>query len=351
MNPEPRKQMMKAAVYRGNRQIHLESLPIPKIGPGELLVRVTGCGICATDVSKVDHALVESPAVLGHEVTGTVVLLGDGVQQFAVDERVVVSHHVPCYACHYCKHGNFSMCRTFKASHIDPGGFAEYIRVPALNARYATFPIPPHMEDEEASFTEPLACCLRGVKRLGPLLYDTVLLVGLGSIGLMLVQVLKLYRARVIGLDPLPDRRERAKALGADVTLDPGQPEVVEAVRELTEGRGADGVILTAGGPQTFTAAIDLLRDGGVLMLFASDPGQPTVHLDIHRFFHRELNMVSSYSPSTIELQEALALLADRTVRVKELVTHHVPLDDLGRGMHLFRSKEALKVFVEAETA
>ncbi|MEE8281911.1 MAG: alcohol dehydrogenase catalytic domain-containing protein [candidate division NC10 bacterium] len=349
MNLEP--QMMNAAVYRGDRQIRVEALPVPRIGPGELLVRVTGCGICATDVSKVDQALVRPPTVLGHEVAGTVAGIGDGVQGFTIGERVVVSHHVPCYACHYCKHGNFSMCRTFKASNIDPGGFAEYIRVPALNVQYATFPIPPHLEDEEAAFTEPLACCLRGVKRLGPLLHDTVLLFGLGSIGLMLLQVLKLHQVRVIGLDPVSERQERAKTFGADLTLTPGQPAVPEAVREVTDGRGADAAILTAGGPQTFTGTIDLLREGGVLMLFASDPSQPMANLDIHRFFHRELSIVSSYSPSPIELQEALGLLADRTVRVKELVTHRVSLAELERGMHLFRDKEALKVFVEVEKA
>ncbi|MCZ6550898.1 MAG: alcohol dehydrogenase catalytic domain-containing protein [candidate division NC10 bacterium] len=343
--------MMRAAVYQGNRQIRLEELPIPRTGPGELLVRVTGCGICATDVSKVDHALVNPPAVLGHEVAGTVALLGDGVQGLTIGQRVVVSHHVPCYACHYCKHGNFSMCRTFKTSNIDPGGFAEYMRVPALNVQYATYPIPPHLEDEEASFTEPLACCLRGVKRLCPLIHDTVLLFGLGSIGLMLLQVLKLHQVRVICLDPLSERLEGAKVLGADLTLNPGQPELSQAVRDVTEGRGADAAILTAGGPQVFTRAIDLLRDGGVLLPFASDPSSPRVDLDIHQFFHRELSIVTSYSPSTIELQEALALLADRTVRVKDLVTHRVPLAELERGMHLFRNKEALKVFVEMEKA
>lgn len=338
---------MKASVYQGNRQIRLEQLPLPKIGPGELLVKVSGCGLCATDVSKVDHALVTPPTVLGHEVVGTVSAVGEGVRGITTGERVVVSHHVPCYACHYCKHGNFSMCRTFKASNIDPGGFAEYIRVPALNVQYATFPILPPLEDEEAAFTEPLACCIRGVKRLNPLLSDTVLVFGLGSIGLMIVQILTLYQTRVIGLDILSDRLERAKTLGTDLTLTPGRPEVAQAVRDATNGRGADAAILTAGGPRAFAEAADLLRDGGVLVLFASEPGQPPVDLDIHRFFHRELSIVSSYSPSTIELQEALTLLADRKVRVKELITHRVPLADLAHGMRLFREKDALKVFVE----
>lgn len=342
-------EMMKAAVYQGDRQIRLEAVPTPQIGPRELLVKVKGCGLCATDVSKVDHALVNPQTVLGHEVAGTVAALGEGVQGLTIGERVVVSHHVPCYACHYCKHGNFSMCRTFKASNIDPGGFAEYIRVPALNVQYSTFPIPPHLEDDEAAFTEPLACCLRGVKRLAPHLNDTILLFGLGSIGLMLLQVLQVYRARVIGLDLLAERLERAKSLGADLTLKPGEPGLSQAVRDVTDGRGADAAILTAGGPRTIPGAIDLLRDGGVLMLFASNPSDPLVEFDIHRFFHRELSMVSSYSPSTIELQEALALLADRTVRVKELISHRVPLNELERGMRLFRDKEALKVFVEME--
>jgi L-iditol 2-dehydrogenase len=340
---------MRAAVYHGNRQIRLESLPVPGIGPGELLVKVRGCGLCATDTGKVDHALVTPPAVLGHEVVGTVAAVGARGEGRTIGERVVVSHHVPCYACHYCKHGNVSMCRTFKASHIDPGGFAEYIRVPALNAQYATFPVPSHLEDEEAAFTEPLACCLRAVKRLNPLLHDTVLLYGLGSIGLMLVQVLKLYRARVIGFDLIGDRCARAKALGADVTVTPGQTDVAQIVREATQGRGADAAILTVGGPRVLAGATDLLRDGGVAMLFASDPAQPKGELDIHRFFHRELSLVSSYSPSTVELQEALVLLTERTVRVKALVTHRVPLADLDQGMRLFRDKGALKVFVEME--
>lgn len=340
---------MKAAVYQGNRQIRLEMLPLPIFGPGEILVKVKGCGLCSTDVSKVDHALVKPPTVLGHEVVGTVAALGDGVEGLTVDDRVVISHHVPCYACHYCKHGNFSMCRTFKASNIDPGGFAEYIRVPALNVQYATFPVPSPLEDEEAAFMEPLACCIRGVKRLNPLLQDTVLVFGLGSIGLMLVQVLKLYQTHVIGLDPLPERLERAKTLGADWTVSPGDPEAAHAVRDATEGRGADAAILTAGGPQAFAEATNLLRDGGVLLVFASEPGHRIVDLDLHGFFHSEHSLITSYSPSTIELQEALTLLADRTVRVKELVTHRVPLAELSHGMRLFRNKEALKVFIEME--
>jgi L-iditol 2-dehydrogenase len=284
-------------------------------------------------------------------VVGTVAALGEGVEKFAIGERVVVSHHVPCYACHYCKHGNYSMCRTFKASNIDPGGFAEYIRVPALNVRYATFPIPQGLRDDEAAFTEPLACCLRAVKRLHPLLGDTVLVVGLGSIGLMLTQLLKLYRVRVIGLDQLADRLEWAKAFGAELALNPGEEKVPKEVTRLTEGRGADAAILTAGGPKGLQQALELLRDGGILLLFASDPKRPRAELDIHRFFHRELTLQSSYSPSTIELQEALTLLAEGTIKVGDLITHRVKLADLAHGMHLFREKRAFKVFVEVEAS
>ena len=349
MNPEPRKPTMQAAVYEGNRQIRLETLPLPIFGPGELLVKVKGCGLCATDVSKVDHALVKPPTVLGHEVVGTVVAVGDGIEGIATGDRIVVSHHVPCYACHYCKHGNYSMCRTFKASNIDPGGFSEYIRVPALNVQYATFHIPPPLDDEEAAFMEPLACCIRGLKRLHPMLHDTVVIFGLGSIGLMLVQVLKLYQACVIGLDPLSDRQEHAKTLGAAWTASPGHHDAAQAVQDATEGRGADAAILTGGGPRAFAEAARLLRDGGVLLVFASDPANRLVEFDLHGFFHSELSLISSYSPSTIELQEALTLLADRTIRVKELVTHRVPLAELAHGMRLFRNKEALKVFIEVE--
>jgi L-iditol 2-dehydrogenase len=181
---------MKAAVCTSG-VIQLREWPDPEPGPGELLLRVRGCGLCGSDILKVTAAAPD-PSVLGHEVVGDVIEVGAGVHRFATGDRLVVAHHVPCFACHYCRRGSHSMCRHFKRINLDPGGFAELVRVPAPNVEHAAFRLPAAMADETASFTEPLACCLRAVKRARIAPGDTALVVGLGSIGCLLVQLLTL---------------------------------------------------------------------------------------------------------------------------------------------------------------
>jgi len=332
---------MRAAVHAGIGEIRLEDRPAPDVGPGELLLRVRGCGLCGSDLAKL-RAPSSRPAVLGHEVVGEVAAAGEGAGEFRAGERVVVAHHVPCFACHYCRRGSPSMCRVFKASALDPGGFAEYVRVPAENVRHATFRVPAGMPDAVAAFTEPLGCGVRAVRRAAIEPGDTVVVAGLGAMGCLLVQLARRRGGRVVGVDPLAPRRELAKALGAETAVAP--EAVPDTVAEASEGRGADAAILTAGAPEVVRAALGWVRDGGAVHLFVGEGEGP---LPVGALYRRELTLAATYSSSPADLAEAFELIRTGAVRVAELCSHHVPLERLPEAVRLMERREALKVFVE----
>ena len=335
---------MRVAVHAGPGVIRLEDRPTPGIGPGELLLRVRGCGLCGSDLAKLRVA-APAPTVLGHEVVGDIVAVGEGAGDYRPGERVVVAHHVPCFACHFCRRGNASMCRTFKASNLDPGGFAEYVRVPPANVRHATFRVPPGVPDAVASFTEPLACCLRAVRRAGVGPGDTVAVVGVGAMGGLLLQLACRAGARVVGADLLAERRHLARALGATAALEPG--ELAATLATLTEGRGADRVILTVGAPALVRDALGWVRDGGAVHLFVGEGEGP---LPIGDIYKRELTLSATYSSSPGDLAEAFELVCAGSVRVTELVSRRLPLEQLEEAARLMERRLALKVLVEMAT-
>ncbi len=334
---------MKAAVYRGDGRLVAEEWPRPSIGDGELLLRLRGCGLCGSDIAKIVDPATRVPAVFGHEVVGEVAAVGRGVMVCAVGDRVVAAHHVPCGKCHYCRRGSESMCAAFKASNLDPGGFAEYVRVPAANVSHATFRVPAHVSDEAASFVEPLACCLRAVRRARVQSGDTAVVVGLGSIGCLFIQLLKRAGAAVVGADQLAQRAVFARGLGADAagTL----ASAAEAQRALSAGRGADHVFLTGGGAVVLPWAAEVLRDGGAVHYFAGGSGD-TLPLPLETLYHRELTITATYSSSPSDLAEAFRLIAGGVIDVERLITHRVPLESLAAGVDLMRRREALKVYV-----
>jgi L-iditol 2-dehydrogenase len=334
---------MRAAVLDGAGRIAPAAWPRPAAGAGELLLRLRGCGLCGSDIAKIVGSPARPPAVLGHEVVGDVVEAGGGVRGFGTGDRVVAAHHVPCGECHYCRRGSESMCRAFKASNLDPGGFAEYVRVPPANVRHATFRIPDHLTDPEASFVEPLACCLRAVDRARVELGDTAVVVGLGSIGGLFVQLLRRAGAAVVGADPLPARAVLARELGAGIASDPAA--AAAAARDLSEGRGADHVVITGGGAEVLPWAAGVVRDGGILHYFAGGPGE-VLPLPLGTLYHRELTVTSTYSSSPATLARAFWLLAAGKVDVSRLITHRLPLERLAEGVELMRRREALKVYV-----
>ena len=332
---------MKAAVCAAG-VITLREWPEPVPGPGELLLRMRGCGLCGSDLLKISPA-ASAPAVLGHEVVGDVVVVGAGLRRFSPGDRLVVAHHVPCFACHYCRRGSPSMCRHFKRINLDPGGFAERLRVPAPNVEHAAFRLPADLADEIASFTEPLACCLRAVERSGVAAGDSVLVVGMGSIGCLLAQLLNLAGATVFGDDVLPARRALGRSVGARVADEPAALDA--ALAEATDGRGVDCVIITAGGSAVLPAAAGRVRDGGTLHYFAGGAGE-TLPLPLATLYHRELTVSSTYSSSPAELVRAFDLLVEGRVRVDGLISHRLPLGRLGEGVELMRRHEAVKVYV-----
>jgi len=332
---------MKAAVHVAPGVIRLEDRPTPTIGPGELLLRVRGCGLCGSDLAKL-HAPARGPAVLGHEVIGEIVRAGDGVERFRAGDRVVAAHHVPCFACHYCRRGSSSMCRAFKESRLDPGGFAEYVRVPPENVGHATFRVPDEIPDAVASFTEPLACCVRAIRRAGIGPGDTIGVVGLGAMGSLLVQLALRTGARVVGVDLLADRRDLAQALGATSAVEPDG--MTAALAALTAGRGADCVILTAGAPALVRDALGWARDGGAVHLFV---GEGEGALPVGEIYRRELTLTSTYSSSPGDLAESFELICGGAIRVAELCSHRLPLERLAEAAQLMERREALKVYVE----
>jgi L-iditol 2-dehydrogenase len=341
---------VKAVIYHSHDDIRLEELPVPTIQAEELLIRVHGCGLCGSDIGKiVQHA--PPPVVLGHELTGTIVACREHVTAFAEGQDVIVAHHVPCGTCHYCQRGNYSMCATFKASNIAPCGLAEYVRVPAAHVQHTTLPLPASLSAIEGSFTEPLACCVRAVRRTPLHDGDTIVIVGLGSIGLLMLQAFKVlgtqmgYALRVYGIDLLPARLQLARELGADEVF--AAPAHVEEIQQLiaayTEGRGADTVMLATPGQRPFAQALACTRKGGVIHIFTAHAGN--VPFDLQTLYQQELTIISTYSSSPEDLRIALNLLTDRLVRVEQLISHRLPLERFHEGVAMMQTHTALKVY------
>jgi L-iditol 2-dehydrogenase len=341
-----------AVIYHLYDDIRIENVSVPSISETELLVRVHGCGLCGSDVLKIMQQ-APPPVVLGHELTGTIVERGKAVSTFEVGQRVIVAHHVPCGECHYCRHQNYSMCAHFKASNIDPCGFAEYIRVPAQHVRQTTLPLPDSLSAEEGSFVEPLACCVRAVRRLPLLAGDSVVVMGLGSIGLLMIQAAKTLGAgnvgmvRVYGVDLLPERLQLARDLGADDTFwaPDNEQGLRRALDPYTEGRGVDAVIITAPGARPFLQSLASVRKGGIMNIFAAHSG--IVPINLEAVYQQELSITSTYSSSPEDLRIALDLLSSRKVRADSLVSHRLPLARFSEGVMLMRERAALKVYFQ----
>lgn len=337
---------MKALVYHAYDDLRIEDVPIPAIGDDELLLRVAGCGLCGSDVLKIQQR-APAPVKLGHELTGVIARLGSQARDetgLREGQRVVIAHHLACGVCHYCRHGNDSLCPQFRAMNFDPCGFAEYIRVPGPLTRQMTLPLPDAVSDEVGSFVEPLGCILRALRRSRLLPGDTVVVVGLGTMGLMAAQAVHAAGGHAVGVDMLPDRLEFAGRYGIAGFI-PGDAALREHVRAVSDGRGADVALLTAGGASAFALATELLRGGGLVHLFASAPN-PLATLDIDSFYHRELSVTATYGTSPQDLRAALDLLATGSVRVDGFITHRLPLARFSEGVELFSTRQARKVYV-----
>ncbi len=332
---------MRAAIYHGAGRLTIEDRPDPVVGPGEIVIRTRACGICGTDLMAW-YQDAKAPVVLGHEPVGDVVAVGEGAP-FEVGDRVFAHHHVPCLECVYCLSGHDTLCDLFRATRIDPGGFAELIRIPAENTELDVHVLPDDMTDTIGTLIEPLACILRGQRMAGVGLGAHVVVVGAGAMGLLEAEVAQvLGAARVVVIESNAARRPAAEALGATVlsSCDEG------AVRAALGDRLADQVIVCTHHHGAMNDALYLAGPAGVVQYFAPTPPGEMVPLDLGAVWWREVQLQSTYSAGPADIRDALDLLAARSVKARGIVTHHVPFDEVEEAFRLARTGEALKVVI-----
>lgn len=322
---------MRAARSTSPRDVELVTLPDPVAGPGEVVVRLLACGVCGSDVSEAWVAR-KVPAVLGHELVGEVEAAGEGVTAVAPGDRVVVHHHAPCGACERCASGHETLCERFRSTALDPGGFAERVRVPADLVDEL---LPTTLDAERATFAEPLACVLRALDRARVAAGDRVLVVGCGTGGLLAIAA-----ARARGVEELWAAEPRAHRLARALDLGARNTGTVPAFR-------ADVAVVCAPGPAAIADAFEALGPGGRLMLYAT-PGDAPLTFDAASLYGREVEVLASYSAGPGDMRAALALLEAGTIDPAPLVTHRLPLDETGRALELARTGEALKALVVA---
>jgi len=349
---------MLAAVYHGKNDVRIETVPVAAIGPGELLVRVHTCGICGTDLKKIFTGSHSAPRIFGHETSGVVVATGKDVAQFQPGDRVMVFHHIPCRNCYYCRHHTFAQCETYKnvgcTAGFEPsgGGFAEYVRVMDWIVQHGTVRIPDGVSYEQACFVEPVNTCMKGVVSLRLEPDESVLVIGQGPIGLILSVLAKRTGARVITSDLYSQRLTISESFGLGLTIDASRADVIERVRELTDGRGADAVILAVGGNGLIRPAMDATRPGGRVLLFAQ-----TVHgeavVDPAAICVDEKTLLGSYSAS-VELQdESVRFVMSREMELERLISHRFPLS---RGLEALElaahpQPDSMKVVIQPGSA
>jgi L-iditol 2-dehydrogenase len=334
---------MQAAVLYGREDVRLESVPVPAIGAGELLVRIRTALTCGTDVKvfrRGYHArMITPPALFGHEMAGDIAAVGKGVTRFHPGQRVVAANSAPCGVCFFCRRGQANLCEDLL---FNNGAYAEYIRVPARIAAKNTYVIPDHLEYRDAALVEPLACAVRGLDESQTRPGDTVAVLGLGPIGLMFVRLARYaYGARVIAIARRVDQIDHAVLLGAEESIltkrdSPlnDQPALVAELKSATGGRGADVVIEAVGHPEAWELATRLVRKGGVINFFGGCPAGTKVSLETALLHYSEITCKASFHHTPAHIRRSLDLLADGTMTAKHLVNHEEPLSALPRVLH-----------------
>jgi L-iditol 2-dehydrogenase len=339
---------LKAVFIKGLGEIEIKDVPIPKINSKEVLVKMIVCGVCGTDIEKIKGKSA-TPLKLGHEVAGVIVEVGSAVKNFAVGDRVFVHHHVPCYTCYYCRHGDYTLCDEFPKSNLDPCGMAEYFRVPEDNVeKGAILKLPNEVEFDEAALIEPIGCCIRGLNKAKVNAGDDVLIIGAGPIGLIMISLLKLFGAgNIIVSETSSFRLSIAKSFNVNAAVNPINENLKETVYEVTDGRGVDLAIVAVGNAKVIPQALDLLRKGGKLLLFGSPPPGDLLIYDANKIFLRELKIIPSYSTTEIETNIALKLLKLKKIDVSKLVSHRFKLDEAEKALKLAaESDKALKILI-----
>jgi len=338
---------MRVAVYYNNKDVRLEERPIPEISEGELLVKVMASGICGSDVMEW-YRIKRAPLVLGHEVAGEIAKVGGGVKQYSVGERVFVSHHVPCGTCRYCIRGHETACETLHKTNFYPGGFAEYIRVPQINVERGVYVLPDNVSFEEGTLIEPLACAVRAQRLADVRKDDALFVIGAGISGLLHIKLAKAKKVkRIIATDINEYRLKMAKKFGADAAIN-AKENMTALLRRENENRLADVVMVCTGAASAFTQALSSADKGGTIVFFA--PTEPGINIPIpvNEFWRNEIKTLTSYGAAPRDLAEALELISSGKVKVKDMITHRLGLEEAALGFKLVaEGKESMKVIIE----
>lgn len=345
---------MLAAVYRGVNDVRLETVPVPEIGNGEVLIRVHTCGICGTDLKKIATGSHSAPRIFGHETAGQIVATGSGVDNFKVGDRVMVFHHIPCGECYYCRHKVFAQCPVYKkvgaTAGFEPsgGGFAEYVRAMDWIVRKGVVKIPDGVSYEQASFIEPVNTCMKAMETLRLQPEETVLVIGQGPIGIMLAALAKQAGATVVTSDLYPQRLKMSEAFGLGHNVNASLADPAQLVRELTDGRGADAVILATVGNSLIRPAIDAARPGGRIMFFAQTQRSEVV-IDPAAVCVDEKTLMGSYSASVDLQDENVRLVFSGDIDFERLITHRFSLSQSVEALHLAShpGPDSMKVVIQ----
>ena len=338
---------MRIAMYYKNADVRLEEMQVPQIGPEEILIRVYASGICGSDLMEW-YRLPKAPLVLGHEIAGEVVEIGDSVSKFKTGDRVIATHHVPCNTCHHCMRQNHSSCQTLRSTSFDPGGFSEYIRIPEINVDRGVLKLPDEVTYEEASFVEPLGCVVRGQRLAGLQMTDSVLVMGSGMTGLLHIQLAKAQGAgRIIATDLNDYKLNVAKEFGADFTIHANH-DVASHIKEVNEGRLADFVVVCVGAKSVIEQAFDLVEPGGTILFFAPSGPDTNIEIPFNDLWWSGVKTLSSYAASPSDLSIALELIRSKRVNVADMVTHRLPLSETGKGFRMVEEGgDSIKIIVE----
>ncbi len=339
---------MRVAVWYNNKDIRIEEQPMPKIGPHEILMRVEAAGICGTDVMEW-YRIDRAPLVLGHEVAGEIVEVGVDVKGYKCGDRIMAAHHVSCNTCHYCLSGHETVCETLRQTNFDPGGFTEYIRLPAINVDRGVYRLPDNLSYEEATFVEPLACVYRGQRLVGLKPGQSVLILGSGISGLLHLKLaIALGAGPVITTDVSDYRLTAARRFGADAVFKADQCSP-DLFKSFNSGRLADLVIICAGAPGVISQALSLVERGGTVLFFAAAAPDAKIALPVNDiFWRREVKLLSSYAGSRADHATALELIRTGRIDVAEMITDRISLDEIVTGFKLVvEAGKSLKVIIK----
>ena len=339
---------MKAVIFKSPGVVECEEVPIPKINSGDVLIKVKVSGVCGTDIEKIDGLYTASKQIIGHEVSGIILDVGEDIKNYKIGDRVFPHHHVPCYNCNYCNKGSETMCPKYRLSNFDPGGFSEYLKFDRWNIeRGGLLKIPSKMTFEEASFIEPLACCIRGLKKVNIQKNETVAILGLGTIGILFLQLLKNKSVSNIFIsEPSQEKIGYGEMFGFSRAFNPYSIDVVDVIKQETKGVGVDVVIVSTSNPASLSQAINMVRKGGRVCLFGIPPKNTFVNVNFSGLVTDEITLITSNAATEKETKSSLKQISSKKIKVNGLISHRYQLHEFKKAFETVKTGVGMKTII-----